>query len=114
MAKKKMKQNPPKRVESTTIKVRTGADTYEDVEVKNTGDSKSVYLGNARFVNALTKQNMLVYFLVAILPPVGLYFLWMRENTIPYSAKILWTGIAFLIMYQYVLMLTGNATVPMS
>lgn len=71
-------------------------------------DKKATQLGNERLVNNITKENMIIYFLTAVIPPVGLYMLWKKENTIPYTAKVLWTMIGIAVIYGWVLQLTGQ------
>ena len=112
MAKKKMSSAKVKTQkagpDSEKITIRTGSDTEREIEVRKSSDSKSLFIGNARFVNNLTKQNFIVYFSVALFPPLGLYLLWFRENTIPYTAKVMWTFIAFFVLYYWVMLLSGH------
>ncbi len=70
-------------------------------------DKKATMLGNQRLVNNITKQNLIIYFLTALIPPVGLYFLWRKENTIPEGARYVWTMIAIAVIYAWFLQLNG-------
>ena len=99
MAKKKL--NSAKNVQKSAAQ----APAEKEERIK---DRKATMLGNERLVNNITWQNMLIYFLVAVLPPIGLYFLWFRKNTIPSSAKYVWTLIGMVVLYQWFLMITGN------
>lgn len=104
MAKKKLKT--AKNVQKSAAQEPSVKEpAVKDERIK---DKKATMLGNERLVNNITWRNMLIYFMVAVIPPVGLYFLWFRENTIPDSARYLWTLIGFAVLYQWFLMLTGN------
>ena len=64
---------------------------------------------NARrdhLVKTLSKENLLLYALIVLLPPVGVYMLWKkRENydiNVPTAA--IWTFIAGYILVNYVIL----------
>ena len=70
-------------------------------------DKKATMLGNQRLVNNITKENMIIYFLTATIPPVGLYMLWKKDNTIPDGARYVWTVIAIAVIYAWIMQLNG-------
>jgi len=103
---KKMKNAKAKKTETAELNETAAVETAEarDPRIK---DKKATRLGNERLVNNITKENLLIYFLTALIPPVGLYMLWKKDNTIPEAAKYVWTVIAIAVIYAWYLQLNG-------
>ncbi|MDO5121245.1 MAG: hypothetical protein Q4D46_04115 [Erysipelotrichaceae bacterium] len=106
MAKNKLKSA---KVKKTDIAVQAETTDVEETVEKDPRirDKKATMLGNQRLVNNITKENMIIYFLTATIPPVGLYLLWKKDNTIPDGARYVWTVIAIAVIYAWIMQLNG-------
>ena len=57
-----------------------------------------------RIVNILRTENVLAYFMVLFLPPVGVWYIWTRREKLHLndSSVYLWTFVGCVILYQYI------------
>lgn len=57
-----------------------------------------------RIVNILRKENLIVYFMVLFLPPVGVWFVWTRREKLYLnnSSVYAWTFVGTVIFIGYI------------
>ena len=84
--------------------------TKEELKAENQRLKAQVSHGNLsaedseRIVQTLSMRNVIVYFLVALLPPIGLYIMWKKKEElhIRQSALYAWTMVGTIIFFGYI------------
>ena len=56
-------------------------------------------------IENLKMKNIRIYLLAVLIPPIGIWYIWKKENTLSKAAKIVWSMIGCIVIYQYMLLI---------